>query len=153
MKLQEQLGKKIRKTFNKECGNHPEEETCDKCERLTTMITNVVITSLSGKDIEEIPLKSTRYQFEDCNMDHLNPITIEFRGQQRLGESLPGWKPGEREHWAIVRGSLVFNKQNEWEHEPVPGSRIEAFYARTRFSSAAEAFRFIMRVVLKDRRI
>jgi hypothetical protein len=41
--------------------------------------------------------------------------------------------------WAIRRGHECFNHQGEWEWEPQPSSRDNAFYARCRWGSAAAA--------------
>ncbi|WP_027817100.1 hypothetical protein [Paraburkholderia bannensis] len=41
--------------------------------------------------------------------------------------------------WKAKRGSDVLNKDGDWEYEPLPSSRDDAFLARCRFANAAEA--------------
>lgn len=42
------------------------------------------------------------------------------------------WRgPGDR--WAVARRCFVLNRDGEWEYEPIPSSRDDAFKARTRF--------------------
>jgi len=41
--------------------------------------------------------------------------------------------------WAVRYRGDVLNKQGEWEWEPMPSGRDEAFLARARFNSAEEA--------------
>ncbi len=43
------------------------------------------------------------------------------------------------ERWAVTFRSEVLNKKGKWEWEPSPSSRTDAFFARTRWSSAAAA--------------
>jgi hypothetical protein len=142
MNLQEQLRTKIRMVFNENCDKHSKEETCKECERMVAIMTNKVMITMSSGDIQEVPLKPIKYQVGD--------IYIEYRGYQGSEEQIPGWKPEEKERWAIVRSSMCFNKQGEWEHEPMPSSRTIPFFARTRFPSAADALRFLMRTLLKE---
>ena len=50
-----------------------------------------------------------------------------------------------REHktrWSIKCRGECLNKNNEWEYEPLPSSRDEAFYNRCRWDSAEEAVAF-----------
>lgn len=51
-------------------------------------------------------------------------ITIEWRGLDK---------------WAVCNGGNVLNKSGEWEYEPLPSSRDDAFMERTRFKSPDEA--------------
>ncbi len=46
------------------------------------------------------------------------------------------WHP---EGWAVERSGRCLNKSGEWEWEPMPSSRDNAFFARTRWPSAEEA--------------
>lgn len=47
------------------------------------------------------------------------------------------------EAWAIVSGAkTVLNQDGEWEYEPQPSSRDDAFFARCRWPSAREAISF-----------
>lgn len=41
----------------------------------------------------------------------------------------------EGERWAVRNGSYCLNADNEWEYEPTPSSRDDAFYDRCRFRS------------------
>jgi hypothetical protein len=154
MNLQEQLRGKIRSVFMEGCGKHPKEESCKDCERMTSIMLNKVMIALSGGDLEEVPLKPIKYQVGEPSQDYWDLIYIEYRGQQDPeNEQLPGWSPEEKERWAIVRGPMCFNKQGEWEYEPMPSSRTIPFFARTRFPSAADAFRFLTRTLLREGQI
>jgi hypothetical protein len=44
-----------------------------------------------------------------------------------------------RDLWKVMKGSECLNKDGEWEYEPMPSSRDDAFIARCRFESAAAA--------------
>jgi len=44
--------------------------------------------------------------------------------------------------WAIRERGNVLNKDAGWEYEPIPSSRNNEFFERTRFASADEAFDF-----------
>lgn len=41
--------------------------------------------------------------------------------------------------WAVRRLGYCLNRSGEWEHEPTPSSRDDAFFARCRWPSSAEA--------------
>jgi hypothetical protein len=41
--------------------------------------------------------------------------------------------------WAVRNRGACLNKSGEWEYEPMPSSRDEAFLARCRFDSVADA--------------
>lgn len=41
-------------------------------------------------------------------------------------------KPPE-DTWAVRKGALCLNEAMEWEYEPIPSSRDEDFYSRTRW--------------------
>lgn len=43
------------------------------------------------------------------------------------------------EKWAVRRMSSCLAKDGEWEYEPIPSSRDDAFYASCRFDSLEEA--------------
>ncbi len=67
-------------------------------------------------------LVSTRFQLrEEFNKHESMPVTFD-----RMDE-------GER--WAVRRGGSCLSKNGEWEYEPLPSSRDDAFYARCRFES------------------
>jgi hypothetical protein len=44
--------------------------------------------------------------------------------------------------WAIVDNGWVLNHDGHWEFEPMPSSRSEEFFRRTRWSSLQEAIAF-----------
>lgn len=44
--------------------------------------------------------------------------------------------------WAIREKGCCLNKQGEWEIEPIPSSRTNAFYKRCRWNSAEAALKF-----------
>lgn len=44
--------------------------------------------------------------------------------------------------WAIREGRACLNKKGEWEHEPMPSSRTDAFFNRCRWNSAEAAIKF-----------
>jgi hypothetical protein len=50
-------------------------------------------------------------------------------------------RPGKPDRFAVRRMGSVLNKDGEWEFEPQPSSRDEAFFARCRFDTfeAADA--------------
>lgn len=41
--------------------------------------------------------------------------------------------------WAVRESGSVLNKNGQWEHEPLPSSRCDAFLERTRWPTALEA--------------
>lgn len=43
------------------------------------------------------------------------------------------------ERFAVHRLGDVLNKRGQWEHEPLPSSRTQAFYKRCRFDTFEEA--------------
>lgn len=43
------------------------------------------------------------------------------------------------ELWAVRRFGTVLNKSGEWEYEPLPSSRDDAFLDRCRFESGSQA--------------
>lgn len=44
--------------------------------------------------------------------------------------------------WAIREKGCCLNKQGEWELEPIPSSRTDAFYKRCRWETAEDALKF-----------
>lgn len=49
------------------------------------------------------------------------------------------------ETWAIVSdGNFVMNHEGEWEYEPFPSSRDDAFLVRCRWPTAHEAIQFAL---------
>ena len=47
--------------------------------------------------------------------------------------------------WAVRSQGNVLNKHQQWEYEPLPSSRSEAFLQRTRFATIGEAVEAIER--------
>lgn len=45
----------------------------------------------------------------------------------------------EGERYAVRRGAACLNHKSEWEFEPIPSSRDDAFYKRCRFKTFQEA--------------
>lgn len=60
---------------------------------------------------------------EDRDRSHLL-VRVRYRGRGK---------------WAVCRLGDVLNRDGEWEWEPLPSSRDDAFFARCRFDSAADA--------------
>jgi len=44
-----------------------------------------------------------------------------------------------RDRWAVLRNELVLNSDGEWEYEPSPSSRDEAFLKRCRYADLTSA--------------
>lgn len=57
------------------------------------------------------------------------------------------WEPQDEAAWAIVRLSMNFNHDGEWEYEPLPSSRDDAFFKRCRWT-LEEAVDQAMRLVM-----
>lgn len=51
--------------------------------------------------------------------------------------------------WAVCRHGAVYNKDGQWEYEPLPSSRGEDFKSRTRYS-LHEAFEVARRAFVAD---
>lgn len=47
--------------------------------------------------------------------------------------------------YAVRQASAVLSKTGEWEHEPIPSSRDDAFFLRCRFDSWEEAAKAILK--------
>lgn len=45
------------------------------------------------------------------------------------------------DRWAIRKGRYCLTKSGEWEYEPMPSSRDEAFFSRARFKTAEAALK------------
>ncbi|MFH0982795.1 MAG: hypothetical protein V2A79_14825 [Planctomycetota bacterium] len=43
------------------------------------------------------------------------------------------------ERWAVRWGGHCLNVCGDWEHEPIPSERGDAFYGRCRFTTVSEA--------------
>lgn len=68
-------------------------------------------------------------------------ITIEATG----GLNPDGTRMPVDSKWAIRLTGMVLNKKGQWEFEPIPSSRSDAFLKRARFDSADEALMFLVR--------
>lgn len=79
----------------------------------------------------------------------LIPVAYSIRGARPLdmlrieSRSQPNGDP----KWCVKDGHAVLNKDLEWEHEPLPSSRDDAFIARTRWATAEEAYEAYKQVV------
>ena len=82
----------------------------------------------SGVDVQR--LVSTRYQFKEDVAAH-NPSPVTFDRME--SPFYDGVK------WAVRRGGAVLATTAEWEYEPMPSSRDDAFYDRCRFDSLEAA--------------
>lgn len=70
--------------------------------------------------------EAIRYSVTPRDQMH-EPVLVEYRGKGK---------------WAITNGSDgVMNRDGEWEWEPQPSSRDDAFLARCRYDSAEEAMK------------
>lgn len=81
--------------------------------------------------LTEADLIATTYQPQKQFTDMNPSVDVKFT---RMNS--PFYK-GEK--WSVRNHSLCLNKDSEWEFEPSPSSRDDAFYARCRFDSLAEA--------------
>lgn len=61
---------------------------------------------------DEIAVVATRYQ--------VGTLQVELRDS-------------EKGLWAVTYAGSTINKDGEWEYEPLPSSRSEAYMSRTRF--------------------
>jgi hypothetical protein len=52
--------------------------------------------------------------------------------------------------WSVSDGFHVLNKKGDWEYEPIPSSRDDAFIARTRWATAEEAKAAALTAVLTE---
>ena len=50
-----------------------------------------------------------------------------------------------RDRFEISQGYMVLNKSGEWEYDPSPSNRDDAFFARCRFDDFDEAADFVVR--------
>mgnify|MGYP001192268883 CR=1 FL=1 len=76
-------------------------------------------------------MKLTPVKFETDN----NDVFIEMRKQRDKSEK-----------WVITRHGSVLAKDCEWEFEPSPSSRDDAFIERTRFNTFDEAVQFLSKL-------
>lgn len=54
--------------------------------------------------------------------------------------------------WAVRRDGHVLGKQWQWEHEPLPSSRDDEFYAEYRFDTREEAEKAALEAINNARR-
>lgn len=80
-------------------------------------------------------MRAVKYVVKEYLKDPFNSIYIEHRGETG---------------WAIIQRGTCLNKEGKWEFEPMPSSRTEEFFQRTRFKDEQEAFEFFEKVVKED---
>ncbi len=86
-------------------------------------------------------LRINEYQIEGGTAHHVADVTLR-RMPQREGPDL----------WAIFDHSDVcLNKRGQWEFQPMPSSRTDAFLRRCRFDSAEAALAFWNKHSLRSR--
>ncbi len=71
------------------------------------------------------------YQFDPPPGWEHDAITVQHTGKLAGGRF--HWNA---DVWAIRRGGYVLNRDGQWEHEPLPSSRDDAFLARCRYPLA-----------------
>lgn len=71
-------------------------------------------------------------------MNRITEIWIDGRHEDPTSLKLRRVNPDQ---WAVTRRGECLNKNGEWEYEPMPSSRDQAFFDRCRFASAQEAHR------------
>ncbi len=76
-------------------------------------------------------LVGTEFQFKDMFEDTSEPSTVSF---VRMNSP---FYDGER--WAVRGHGHCLTKTAEWEYEPMPSSRDDAFYSRCRFDTLEQA--------------
>ncbi len=74
--------------------------------------------------------RATRFEYPEIEPDRRGPsdlirVAIENRRA-----------PGIEDRWCIIDGSVVWTRNGEWEWEPQPSSRDEAFFKRARWTLA-----------------
>lgn len=74
-------------------------------------------------------LVGTRFQFKAEAAHEIRPVTFDLVTSP--------FYAGER--WAVRRGGECLAADGEWEYEPLPSSRDDAFYSRCRFESLEAA--------------
>ncbi len=77
----------------------------------------------------------TRYTLNGS--DPFRPITIELVANPRTGV----------DKWAVRQGSNCLAKDGEWEYEPQPSSRDDAFLDRCRYKTLEEANAVLQRAL------
>ena len=78
---------------------------------------------------------STQWVFDaSVRVDPSMPITIEMC-RQRDGRQL----------YAIRQVGACFNREGEWEYEPIPSERDDGFIARCRFETWDDAAKLVER--------
>jgi len=90
---------------------------------------------------EELLSKATSFTLfgEDRHNDtilygRIRQLTVEFRGLTDDGKM----------SWAILDSGNCLNKKGDWEYEPYPSSRTDAFLKRCRWTDLREAVDFAM---------
>ncbi len=67
---------------------------------------------------------------------------LEFDASRNADVRLEMARGVECVRWAIRDHGACLNKKGEWEYEPMPSSRDDAFFERCRWDSAEEALAF-----------
>ena len=87
----------------------------------------------TAKELTE-QLRPKAYRIPMLSEDGYDRVTIEERSTE---DSV--------RRWAVVRGGSVLNKDGDWEYEPMPSSRDEAFLSRCRYTTLEAACEQIVR--------
>jgi hypothetical protein len=76
-------------------------------------------------------------------MPNLLVLKLLVKDEDGLYTSLQRMKQRDDSYlWAILKGEhSVMNREGEWEYQPLPSSRDNAFLKRTRFSTAMDALK------------
>jgi len=88
-----------------------------------------------GITIHDEPIAT---EYEIAKLDELRRVTVNRMGQ--IDGSIK---------WKVSSGSRCLNCVGEWEYEPMPSSRDDAFLARCRFDTLDKAVR-LARLALTD---
>ncbi len=69
---------------------------------------------MTNEEMEQHGIAPCAFRFE-----HDRDLRVEWRGTGL---------------WAVVQGGACLNKEGQWEYEPLPSSRDEAFFDRCRYT-------------------
>ncbi len=121
IELAEQVAFAAAQAVRQHCEGEPLTGTPESARELKDRFI-AAVRALSAAGHEQVVAKVTEYEIDDS-------ICVE-RVKQRAGS----------DKWAVRRlGGEVLNKQGEWEYEPMPSSRDDAFIERCRFDTALSA--------------
>lgn len=65
---------------------------------------------------------------EEMEKHGISPVEYAFSADERVRVA---WRGAAA--WAITLDGACLNREGEWEHEPLPSSRDQAFFERCRF--------------------